>query len=76
MKKNSYHTNTKLAHFFGILDEEIAAQIPVSTLNGWNNLNVSNIFGLDYACNKYNKKIDTLKVLKAKLFCLLIVQYF
>ena len=52
----TYHTNTKLAQFFGVLDKEIAIQIPRSTLNDWNKINVSNIFGLDYACDKQNKK--------------------
>ena len=59
--KNSYHTNIRLAHYFGILDKDIAAQIPRSTRNDWAHLNLHKIVGLDYGCDKYNKNIDTLK---------------
>jgi len=59
--QNIYHTNTKLAYFFGILDKQIVIQIPASTLDYWKkNTNISRIFGIEKSFD-YDKNVDTLK---------------
>ena len=59
--QNIYHTNTKLAYFFGILDKQTIMQIPAGTLDYWKkNTNVSRIFGIEKSFD-YDKDVDTLK---------------
>jgi len=59
--RNIYHTNTKLAYFFGILDNQTAMQIPAGTLDYWKkNTDVSRIFGIEKSFD-YDKDVDTLK---------------
>lgn len=59
--RNIYHTNTKLAYFFGILDKKTEIHIPASTLNYWkNNTDASRIFGIEKSFD-YDKDVDTLK---------------
>ncbi len=67
--KRSYHSDIAIQYKLGILDFNLVAQIPSSTLNNWKRKDFASLVGADYASD-FDQNLQLIKDFLSKKYLL------